>query len=378
MNIILLLGSGISLDSGHPTVDVLTARILNSLTHPTETKFLNALQKYDATARRIGGTKYRSNDDPVGEAYRNSTSYEDLYYLCDEISIFDWGQHNNAMVPAFMESLIDKFSPILKQISKANKLLEIGKYAHASKKYIDNAVIENLTTPELIKGLDLIIQLANDPKVTSLNILTLNHDLLVERLLLQNEIEFADGFGKAAGDVRWFEPDTFLSDVKVKVIKLHGSIDWYSFLIDGYDKVGKISVNNPSELKGLNGKTLEFLNKSPKVLSGLNKIKYYNYGIYTDIHYHFQRVLYQNNLMIMSGYGWGDDAINTRLMTWLDKKKEHKLILLHKNPNELMDRCMIFDRDYSNWVSSGKLIPMGKWLSETDLHEILAACSPIK
>jgi hypothetical protein len=376
MNIILFLGSGVSLDSGQPAVNVLTDRILNSDTHPVETQFLKALKEYDTNARKIGGSTYRSNDEIVGEIYRDATSYEDLYYLCDEIAIFDWGQHNSAIVPAFMESLVRKFSPFLKQISKANKLLEIGKYAHAAKKYIDKAVIENLTTPETIKGLDLIVKLAGDPRVSSLNILTLNHDLLVEDLLTQKGIPFEDGFGKADGNIRWFEPDTLLSDTKVKLVKLHGSIDWYSFLVDGYDKVGKVAINN-TEQKYTADKDIDLTKKTPEVLSGLNKIKYYNYGIYTDIHYHFQRILYQNDVMLMSGYGWGDDAINTRLLTWLDKKRAHKLILLHNDPNILMDRCMIFDRDYSNWVSNGKLIPMGKWLSQASLQEVLEACTPI-
>jgi hypothetical protein len=79
--------------------------------------------------------------------------------------------------------------------------------------------------------------------------------------------------------------------------------------------------------------------------------------------------------MIMSGYGWGDEAINIRLMTWLDKKKENKLILLHENPEMLMQRELIFDRDYSNWVKYGKLKPILKWLQHTNAEEVLSACS---
>ena len=326
-------------------------------------------------ARKIGGT-YTSPRKYIrhGEIYRKYTSYEDLYFLCEAITLFDWGQHNNAMVPAFMESLIEDFSSMLVEKSKRKKLNEIGKFAHAAKKYIDNKIIENLVTPEKIKGLEIIIQLANNPNVTSLNILTLNHDLLVEDLLKRNGIPFADGFGNADGDVRWFEPDNFLSDLKVKIIKLHGSIDWYSFLFDGYDRVAKISGTDYNEKINSRGNILQYIYKFPHVLSGLNKINYYSSGIYTDIHYHFQRVLYQNRLMIMSGYGWGDDPINNRLMTWLDKKKENKLILLHKDPGELMKRSMVFDRDYPNWEKLGKLKLIDKWLSEATLEEIIENC----
>ena len=203
MNLILFLGSGISIASGHPNVVTLTKSILNSKTHPIETTFLRALKNYDEKARLIGGTYTSPNKYlKVGEIYRNSTSYEDLYYLCEEIALFDWGQHNNSMIPAFMESIIEKFSSLLKEKSKRKKLLEIGRYAHAAKKYIDKAIIEKLATPKKIIGLDLIVQIANEPEVTSLNILTLNHDLLVEDLLIRNGIHFADGFSSADGDVR--------------------------------------------------------------------------------------------------------------------------------------------------------------------------------
>jgi hypothetical protein len=374
MNLILFLGSGISIPSGHPDVVTLTDSILNSETNHSETVFLSALRDYDGKARLIGGT-YTSQDKYIetGELYRNYTSYEDLYYLCDEISLFHWGLHNNAMIPAFMESLAEEFTPFLNANSKKDKLLEIGKHAQAAKIYINKAIIETLADPGIISGLDLIVELANAPEITSLNILTLNHDLLVEDLLIRNGIHFADGFGSADGDVRWFEPDTFLSDSKVKLIKLHGSVDWYSFLVDGYEKVGKISIGNFKEPKNLSGKTLQFMYKSPNVLSGLNKMKYYNYGMHTDIHYHFQRILYQNTIMIMSGYGWGDDPINNRLMTWLDKKRENRLILLHEKPDLLMERSMVFDRDYSNWVKLEKLKPILKWLCDTSLKEVLEA-----
>jgi len=375
MHIILFLGSGVSIESGHPNVVTLTKRILSSGKHPIETIFLRALRDYDIKARQLGGT-YTSpkNYLKVGEINRTYTSYEDLYYLCEEIALFDWGQHNNAMVPAFMESLLEKFVPLFKQRSKRKRLLEIGKWAHAAKKYINAAVIENLVSPVEIKGLDLIVQLAGNPEV-SLDILTLNHDLLVEDLLDREGIGYNDGFSKPDGDIRWFEPDIFLSDSKVKLIKLHGSIDWYSFIFNGDNKMGKISVTGLEQQKDKNGKAVEFLNKSPKVLSGLNKVNYYNSGIYTDIHYHFQRVLYQNNLMIMSGYGWGDDPINNRLMTWLDNRPDNKLILLHRNPQELTERSMIFNRDYANWEKLGKLKPIEKWLSQANLQEVLDACS---
>jgi hypothetical protein len=371
MNLILFLGSGVSIPSGHPNAAQLTKNILSSKSHPVETNFLRCLKNYNEKAIKIGGAKKISTNEPVGNIYNSGTSYEDLYYLCEEIALFDYGIHNNAMVPAFIESFIDKFSPYLKGGSKQNMLLELGKLAHSTKKYINVEIIKNLSSCNGVKGLDLIVALAKNPKISSLNIITLNHDLLVEELLISQKISFVDGFGEKDGDVRWFMPDTFLSKIKVKLIKLHGSIDWFNLINNNLEMIGRVSSLNFKDKKNSSGKALQFLNNSPKILTGLNKTNYYNSGIYTDIHFHFQRMLYQNNLMVMSGYGWGDESINTRLMTWLDKKQENKLILLHQDIEELKSRSLILDRDYANWRNSNKLKWISKWLSETSEDEIL-------
>ncbi len=376
MNLIFFLGSGVSIESGHPNVVKLTEQILNAETHPETVLFLRCLADYDSYARNFGGTRNLSSHETVGEIYRNYTSYEDLYYLCDEIALFDWGLHDNAMVPAFMESLLVALASILKGETREKRLLEIGKLGQDAKRYINAVIREKLDTPDKIVGLDLIVELAKSPMVTSLNILTLNHDLLVESILERNGIAFADGFGKADGDVRWFEPDIFLADIKVKLIKLHGSVDWYSLIDKRFERIGKITGKNFPEKKSGSAVTLEFANTTSKILTGLNKIKFYNSGLYTDLHYHFQKVLYENDIMIMSGYGWGDDPINNRLMTWLDRKPERKLILLHEENRiqELKDRSMVFDRDYSKWTENDKLVPMGKWLSGTTIDEITTVC----
>ena len=93
MNLILFLGSGVSTKSGFPTGAELTRIILESKEFVNETAFLRALKDYDEIARKVGGTFNTKSKETVGEIYRNGTSYEDLYYLCDEIAKFDWGLH---------------------------------------------------------------------------------------------------------------------------------------------------------------------------------------------------------------------------------------------------------------------------------------------
>ncbi len=58
--------------------------------------------------------------------------------------------------------------------------------------------------------------------------LVLNYDTIVEDALALARIPYADGL--SGGTTAWWNPKTFEAlDVSARVIKLHGSIDWYQF-----------------------------------------------------------------------------------------------------------------------------------------------------
>jgi hypothetical protein len=71
----------------------------------------------------------------------------------------------------------------------------------------------------------------------------------------------------------------------------------------------------------------------------------------------------------MCGYGWGDLALNLRLETWMDRPLS-KIILLHPNPEEIRERSMIVSSAYDWWLSSGRLVPVPKWMSDLSLADI--------
>lgn len=61
-------------------------------------------------------------------------------------------------------------------------------------------------------------------------LITLNHDLLLEHLLDQRQIEFSDGFPSDHRTPTWSAatPESRNWRTRVQLIKLHGSIDWWS------------------------------------------------------------------------------------------------------------------------------------------------------
>ena len=105
-------------------------------------------------------------------------------------------------------------------------------------------------------------------------------------------------------------------------------------------------------------------------ISGLNKPAYYNRGIYADHHFRFAQALRQCDRMVMSGYGWGDDAINFQLGNWLDRARSNRLVLLHEGSEALRVGSMMMATSSDSWVRAGQLICVEHWLCDTRLSDI--------
>jgi len=110
--------------------------------------------------------------------------------------------------------------------------------------------------------------------------------------------------------------------------------------------------------------------KTPAFLSGVNKVISYNRGIYSEIFYRVHQVFKQNQSVVMSGYGWGDTAINFRIMNWLDYTNENAIMLLHQNPKELIDRSMQLAEGYRALVAKGRLKLVEHWLSQAHFSDV--------
>jgi len=109
---------------------------------------------------------------------------------------------------------------------------------------------------------------------------------------------------------------------------------------------------------------------TPSFLTGVSKVFSYNRGIFADQQFHFLKMLRENDRMIMSGYGWGDIPINFQLQNWLFRDKKNTLILLHRNPSQLVNNSLELRHIYSLLTKNNQIVPMEKWLSETQISDI--------
>jgi hypothetical protein len=220
-------------------------------------------------------------------------------------------------------------------------------------------------------GFDQVLNLATSPQIEQLNIVTLNHDTLVEQFLRSKDISYVDGFGPDDGDVRWFDDGIFdAPNARVKILKLHGSIDWYSFLVDGNAKYGSFSGEDPRLAKDSNQKQLLPRFRRPSFLSGINKAVGYYSGIYGDIHFRFRQACRECQNMIVSGYGWGDTAINLALDSWLDKHSGNKMIYFDEKIEQMKNKSLIMATGFDSRIQSGQLLPINRYLCDARLEDL--------
>jgi hypothetical protein len=380
MRLVLFLGSGVSLASGLPSVPQIMNRLQRSAFHVDEKgrfqrgKMRDLERKHDRVAQirsflRLLASLDKRDRKKAETVFRTTTTYEDLSALCAEMRSWANGQNDNALTTPFLELVERKAGPILIGESRRARIKEICLLAYDSMRFI-RMVVANALVNDKPVGLDLILELAESPRISQLDIVTLNHDTLVEHLLTRAGIGFVDGFSDADGDVRWYDDAVYDAAARVRLIKLHGSIDWYEFSRDGKTWPAMLLSGDPATAKDGTGRVLQSWSPNPSFLTGGQKEAWYQYGIYADLHYRFHDILRRADRIVMSGYGWGDIGISNQLDRWLGRSSDKRIILLYENPEALTDRSKILAESYGMLVRRRKLIPVGRWMSDTSLSDI--------
>jgi hypothetical protein len=205
----------------------------------------------------------------------------------------------------------------------------------------------------------------------------LNHDLLYEEYLRSINVTPNDGFRaeKENAKVRFFDFDNFDGSSKIRLFKLHGSINWYRFKSkqnrDGHLKFGIPVSHDPTHCED---DTIELSSNTPEFLTGtFNKYAAYGLHIYADFHHWFHRLLREHNTILISGYGWGDRGINQRLFEWFLHSTKNRMVLMHKE--EELPKLLASFKDTQrsslrNLIGRGRVLKTGNWMSCTKAEEV--------
>jgi len=161
-----------------------------------------------------------------------------------------------------------------------------------------------------------------------INIHTLNHDLVFESFKnssIGNEI--CDGFElkntpyKGKNGKEWIELPYYNGtyDKKIRLYKLHGSIDQYAYYKENedfkYDNHIKVYEDTSNWEFRKNDETFHFPELHPDFLTGKDsKEPNYNKPLYNKLIPRFEENLRNSKCLIIIGYGGKDDGINKRII----------------------------------------------------------------
>jgi SIR2-like domain len=367
---VFLLGSGTSIDAGMPDVETITRQVVSG-----EGVFLHSANVFLINADNPNYARYRPPVEPVlafvGDLcelahgyYGRDPNYEEISQIARQIDDALSGEYESAAVTPLVSELVRRdYSD-----GDYGRLREVTELTH---KYITDTVRHLLDKPpERLDHLDAILEAC--AQLRDVDLATLNHDLVLESALDNRTQSYSDGFDQSGEDVRLWEDEW---PERVRLMKLHGSLDWWGYQIESEPWRGWVTARyrgadpiHPERL-GIADYPHDL---RPVILTGtFDKILAYETWIFPDQHVRFQEGLRHGSHVVSIGYGFGDKAINARLIRWLARARENKLIVCHGAPDELHNAARGAVRGkWAEWQAAEKLTVIPAWVADLSYDDI--------
>lgn len=248
---------------------------------------------------------------------------------------------------------------------------QLASLAREAQVLIESAVRSQIGPEMKPRGYQALLALLNDTdNFDHIDLVTLNHDLLLDRLMERENIVFYDGFSIHDGEVRLFDKAAPGVGGRIHLIKPHGAINWHQFRLRPNDFSSDYhGIPDPGVsawfAKRADGNRFDNLSGNPVFLTGVDKTVSYSTGIFGRQVAWFRRSLEQTNRVLCSGYGWRDAGMNDLLFEWLYSDRQHRLVLLHDTRRitlDIMSPPSPWVFRYQDLQDSGQLKVIPKWL----------------
>jgi hypothetical protein len=175
-----------------------------------------------------------------------------------------------------------------------------------------------------------------------LTVATLNYDLTIEALGDVLTIPVDTGMDD------WLPKERLRFSTGIRLLKLHGSIDWklvrHPVVAPGFTKLPYESVQRQ---KGLEPDT-------PAVIFGAgNKLR--ADGPYLALLREFDEALEEADVLLVVGYSFRDDHVNTMLTSWMNTNDERRMVILDYAADrfgEFPDSLELSLGNYLWWLST--------------------------
>jgi len=385
--LMFFFGAGVSFPSGLPGARELTQRLTSkSWFRHTDDRYYEGPSMagwegidYGRVAQELVRNLLRREDRYRASRKAPPTNYEDVFSLLDRLISESTGQRYSLDSGTLLRSLESRW------LKKHNEGLKYpwtdNPYASALQhaQYLIQGVIRTeLGRNVPVVGFDLLKSCRDCGLAGRYDFATLNHDLLLERFLSSIELPVADGFADIRGDAAFYSEESLRVALGSRLMKLHGSIDWYLLRDDGKDDDATLFegiAKTPGDswhCRTPGGWVYSPLKGEPEVVTGTHsKEAAYSDGIFRSQMLVFEETLRQTERVVCCGYSWRDSGINVRFRTWLKSNPATRLIVLHKNVPELeaTPGWRWFDW-YDDLIKKSRVVIVPKWLCETTLADI--------
>lgn len=366
--VMFLLGAGASIPAGMPSTTEITKRVLsgervfrfNDDAYHLDGEY-HSLKNYVPRVRNGLVIIKDLINDYFTKHLKRPVNYEDYYFYSQQLADTLTGEYENAAVAPALNNYLDKSSVVLNPIIPQQKQWSPTKLLSETRNYISDIVWRLLGKKYTCLDHYRFLQEAyEDDTISIAGIATLNHDTTVESFLEVHGISYTDGFGGNQKEILYWDYDLLRDDsARIRVLKLHGSINWFRFggKLDGTQPacVGKVITR---DIHHILGESRWPEPSHPLILIGtFNKILDYWGMIYADIHCAFHGGLRESKNLIVGGYGFGDKAINTRVILWMQESIDNRLVIIHDKPESLIERARpAVSRIIPNWQREGRAI----------------------
>lgn len=336
----ILLGSGVSRHSGLMLVNEITDFIL---------KTSNVARDYDmnyylfSDSVECQNVKYIQKlleylktiieDYHKYASVRYDFNYEELYYLLHQISASERKEYENPAIYPLIQKLKKEFT---EEISFYRE--DFQRFIEEAMRYIHYVVYQLLQkSNETHNQFEIIAELSK--MVNVIDIFTLNHDILLETFFKSRNIKFNFGF-KKSGEISFFNRALLQQTEGINLYKLHGSIDWFNFQdAQGIWNLYCLPLNFDRQIDKYNAldDRLFLTDGLPYFLIGtFNKMLNYLSGVYEIIFDLFKQRILLADKLIISGYGFSDKGINTRISHFISHPGK-EIVIIHPNINQLVE-----------------------------------------
>lgn len=257
--------------------------------------------------------------------------YEDLFYMASQIADAQSKEYDNPAIQPMLDKILSKgfLDSWEKMGSKGEGLFKEARY------YITDAVRKKLwlPLPEDTTYLNLFADASRDKRVKTLDVFSLNHDLLLEQYFMKNNISIIDGFTTSDRDLRYWQVSLYEKDEpKLRLYKLHGSINWCRIRNEDNPLYSQqiVIATVPDHSKDKKGNYLTLLDERSFLIGTFNKmLEYTAKDIYLQLFCIFRQHLHASSRLIVSGYSFGDKGINSVLINWLLSNENNSMLIIH-------------------------------------------------